>query len=147
MTLPIINYWQLLNRYLAPQRRVVVWMALLLLSSIGLQLAGPQVVRRFIDAVQTGASKTMLVRSALFFLGVTFAQQMLRVLAGYWSQRVAWTATNALRADLADHLVRLDLSFYLAHTPGELIERVDGDVRELAEFFSNFAIQIREPER
>jgi ABC-type multidrug transport system fused ATPase/permease subunit len=142
MTLPIINYWQLLNRYLAPQRRVVVWMALLLLSSIGLQLAGPQVVRRFIDAVQTGASKTMLVRSALFFLGVTFAQQMLRVLAGYWSQRVAWTATNALRADLADHLVRLDLSFYLAHTPGELIERVDGDVRELAEFFSNFAIQL-----
>ncbi|MCE7988390.1 MAG: ABC transporter ATP-binding protein [Caldilinea sp. CFX5] len=142
MTLPIANYWQLLNRYLAPQRRAVVLMALLLLSSIGLQLAGPQVVRRFIDAVQAGASENLLVRAALFFLGVTFAQQMLRVLAGYWSQRVAWTATNALRADLADHLVRLDLSFYLAHTPGELIERVDGDVRELAEFFSNFAVQF-----
>ncbi|MFZ4660851.1 MAG: ABC transporter ATP-binding protein [Caldilineaceae bacterium] len=142
MTLPITNYWQLLNHYLAPQRRAVLLMALLLLSSIGLQLAGPQVVRRFIDAVQAGASEHMLVRAALLFLSVTFAQQMLRVLAGYWSQRVAWTATNALRADLADHLVRLDLSFYLAHTPGELIERVDGDVRELAEFFSNFAVQL-----
>ena len=60
---------------------------------------------------------------ALLFLGVTFAQQMLKVLASYWSQRVAWTATNALRADLATHLVRLDLSFYLAYTPGELVAR------------------------
>jgi ABC-type multidrug transport system fused ATPase/permease subunit len=142
MTISITHYWQLLNRYLAPQRRAVLLMALLLLSSIGLQLIGPQVVRRFIDAVQAGAGESVLVRAALIFLGVTFAQQMLRVLAGYWSQRVAWTATNALRADLADHLVRLDLSFYLAHTPGELIERVDGDVRELAEFFSNFAVQF-----
>jgi len=142
MTHPIINYGQLLNRYLAPQRRAVLLMALLLLSSIGLQLAGPQVVRGFIDAVQAGAKEGLLARTALLFLGVTFAQQMLKVLAGYWSQRVAWTATNALRADLAAHLVRLDLSFYLAHTPGELIERVDGDVRELADFFSSFAVQL-----
>lgn len=78
MTSPITNYWQLLSRYLAPQRRAVWLMALLLLSSIGLQLIGPQVVRRFIDAVQVGVGESVLVQAALIFLGVTFAQQMLR---------------------------------------------------------------------
>lgn len=142
MKLPVIHYWQLLHQYLAPQWRAVILMALLLLSSIGLQLAGPQVVRSFIDAIQSGAGERALVQTAILFLGVTFTQQMMKALAGYWSERVAWTATNALRADLAAHLLRLDLSFYGIHTPGELIERVDGDVRALAEFFSSFAIQL-----
>ncbi len=60
----------------------------------------------------------------------------------YWSERVAWTATNALWADLAAHLVRLDLGFHKTHTPGELIERVDGDVNALAGFFSSLVVQL-----
>lgn len=142
MNIPVLHYWQLLHQYLAPQRRAVGLMAVLLLLSIGLQLVGPQVVRGFIDAVQAGAGEGVLRRAALLFLVVTCTQQMMKVLAGYWSERVAWTATNALRADLAAHLVRLDLSFHGVHTPGELIERVDGDVRELATFFSSFAVQF-----
>ncbi|RLT34333.1 MAG: ABC transporter ATP-binding protein [Chloroflexi bacterium] len=42
-----------------------------------------------------------------------------------------WSATNALRADLALHCLRLDMAFYNSHTPGELIERVDGDMSGL----------------
>jgi ABC-type multidrug transport system fused ATPase/permease subunit len=117
-------------------------MALLLVSSILLQLVGPQVARSFIDSVRSGANLAMLIRMALVFILVSIVQQVMRVLAGYWSERVAWTATNALRADLASHLVRLDLGFHKARTPGELIERVDGDVNALAGFFSSFVVQL-----
>jgi len=117
-------------------------MALLLISSILLQLVGPQVARSFIDAVRAGASHAMLIRMALVFILVAIVQQVMRILAGYWSERVAWTATNALRADLSSHLVRLDLGFHKARTPGELIERVDGDVNALAGFFSSFVVQL-----
>ena len=34
------------------------------------------------------------------------------------------------------------MSFHNEHTPGELIERIDGDVASLANFFSQFVIQI-----
>jgi ABC-type multidrug transport system fused ATPase/permease subunit len=34
------------------------------------------------------------------------------------------------------------MSFFHQHTPGELIERIDGDVDKLANFFSRFTIQI-----
>ncbi|HET6781129.1 MAG TPA: ABC transporter ATP-binding protein, partial [bacterium] len=53
-----------------------------------------------------------------------------------------WTATNLVRADLALHCLRLDLSFHNAKTPGEMIERVDGDVTHLSRFFSQFAVRV-----
>jgi ABC-type multidrug transport system fused ATPase/permease subunit len=55
---------------------------------------------------------------------------------------VGWTATNALRADLAEHCLYLDMSFHNARTPGEMIERIDGDMNSLSNFFSQFVIQV-----
>jgi ATP-binding cassette, subfamily B, bacterial len=43
---------------------------------------------------------------------------------------------------VALHLLRLDPDFHTAHTPGELIERVDGDVTNVASFFSQFVLQV-----
>ena len=34
------------------------------------------------------------------------------------------------------------MSFHNDHTPGELIERIDGDVTELATFFSQFVLNL-----
>jgi len=117
-------------------------MIVLLLASTVLQLVGPQVARSFIDAARAGASVEALTGAAILFIVVSIVQKGMKVLATYWSERVGWTATNGLRADLAAHLLRLDLSFHKARTPGELIERVDGDVNALAGFFSSFVVQL-----
>jgi ABC-type multidrug transport system fused ATPase/permease subunit len=131
-----------LRRYLAAQRGAVLWMAALLAADICLQLVGPQVVRAFIDAAGAGAAGDALTRAGVLYLVVSLAQQGATVGTVYWGQRVAWTATNALRLDLTAHLLRLDPSYHQARTPGELIERVDGDVNALAHFFSNLAIEL-----
>ena len=62
--------------------------------------------------------------------------------ARYTSQTVGWTATNRMRADLALHCLRLDMPFHKQRTPGELIQRIDGDVTGLANFFSQFAVRL-----
>jgi len=142
INIPWIEYWRLFRRYLAAQRGALLCMAALLLADIGLQLAGPQVVRAFIDAARAGASGDALIQAGLLFLIVSLAQQGATVGAVYWGERVAWTATNALRLDLAAHLLRLDPAYHQARTPGELIERVDGDVNALAHFFSGLAIEL-----
>src|SRR5206468_4305580 len=98
-----------------------------LFSSTGLQLASPQVLRAFIDAA-TGSVDARLTPIALLFIGLALVQQALAVAATYISERVGWTATNALRSDLAGHVLGLDLGFHKTRTPGELIERIDGDV-------------------
>ena len=64
------------------------------------------------------------------------------MIENYIAQDVGLTATNRLRADLVRHCLRLDPDFHSAHTPGELIERIDGDVTTLGNFFSRFVIQL-----
>jgi len=142
MPLPLQQYWNLLVDYLSPQRIRVTWLAITLLSSIGLQILNPQILRYFIDTAVAGGSEQALFAAALLFTGVALVTQVLAVAATYFGENVAWTATNALRADLAEHCLKLDLSFHKSRTPGELIERVDGDVNALSRFFSQFTIYV-----
>ncbi len=142
MDIPLKQYWTLLNTYLRPQRLRVALLAMLLLSSIGLQLLNPQIVRYFIDTAVGGGSLETLTAVALLFIGVALVQQLGTVLATYLSENVGWTATNALRVSLAAHCLKLDMTFHKSRTPGELIERIDGDVTALAAFFSQFVIGV-----
>ncbi|MDQ3929231.1 MAG: ABC transporter ATP-binding protein/permease, partial [Chloroflexota bacterium] len=136
------QYWSLFSGYLRPQRGRVLLLGVLLFGSTGLQLANPQVVRYFIDTATAAGATDLLVGAALLFLGIAALQEVAAVLATYVGENVAWTATNALRRDLAGHTLRLDMSYHNAHTPGELIERIDGDVSTLANFFSLFALRV-----
>ena len=133
---------QLLLTYLRPLRGQVSLLTVLLLGDIGLRLLNPQIMRQFIDTAMAGGALDTLMRLALIFLGVAFAQQVMAVAATYLSENLGWSATNALRLDLTRHCLNLDLSFHNAHTPGELIERIDGDVNALSNFFSRFIIQV-----
>ena len=142
MESPLKQYRNLLFTYLKPQWYRVLLLAVLILGHIGLQLVNPQIVRSFIDTVRAGGALQELTADALLFLGVAVASQVLALAVTYLGQNVAWTATNALRLDLAMHCLRLDMTFHKAHTPGELIERVDGDVTELAGFFSQLMVRL-----
>jgi len=136
------QYWNLLVDYLQPQKGRVIKFAAALLVSIGLQLINPQILRYFIDTAVAGGSGQNLVFAALLFIGVAVITQLITIGATYYGENVAWKATNALRADLVEHCLRLDLSFHKFTTPGELLERVDGDVQTLSQFFSNFTVYI-----
>ncbi|HEU5374936.1 MAG TPA: ABC transporter ATP-binding protein [Ktedonobacteraceae bacterium] len=138
----VTHYINLLKKYLGPQLPKVILTALLLLSSIALQLIGPQVLRTFIDTTQSGGSAGQIGSIALLFLGVVLSTQFVTGLAAYFSEDVGWVATNALRSDLTLHCLSLDLSFHKAHSPGEMIERVDGDVEMLSDFFSQFIVRV-----
>jgi ATP-binding cassette, subfamily B, bacterial len=136
------RHWSLLTTYLGTQRRRAALLAVLLLSSIGLQLLNPQVIRYFIDAAQAGQADGVLLLAAAVFIVAGLVQRAIAFGALYVGENVGWAATNALRADLARHCLRLDMSFHKAHTPGELIERIDGDVATLDDFLSQFSIRL-----
>ena len=142
MSVRFRQYVELLVRYLRPQAGMVAALAVLLFTGIGLQLANPQIVRYFIDEALAGSPVSRLIAAAVLFTVIAVVQQLVNVLAAYTSGRVGWTATNALRADLGEHCLSLDMSFHNDHTPGEMIERIDGDANELGGFFSTFVINL-----
>ena len=142
MSISTTRHWSLLSTYLGPQWRHAILLAVLLFSSIALQLISPQVIRYFIDTAQSGRSDQALLLAAGIFIVAGLAQRAFAFGTLYVGENVGWTATNALRADLARHCLRLDMSFHKAHTPGELIERIDGDVAALDDFLSQFSIRL-----
>src|SRR4051812_26733744 len=142
MNASLTRHRNLLLGYLRPHWPPVTLLAALLLSGIGLELLNPQILRGFIDTAAQGGTLEQLTRAALLFIGVALVQQLVTVVATYMSQSVGWTATNALRTDLLAHCLGLDMAFHKAHSPGELIERVDGDVTALATFFAQFVILV-----
>jgi len=142
MNLPFKAYWDLLSQHIRPQKGRFVLLTAMLLASIGLRILAPQIMRNFIDSALAGQALQTLTITALTFIGVALIQQVIAVSVTYLGENVAWTATNALRAELAWHALNLDMRFHNDHTPGELIERIDGDVTELATFFSQFALNL-----
>jgi len=136
------QYRQLLVAYLRPQWGRVALLGVLLLVSIALQLINPQIIGRFLDAAQGGARGQNLGLAGLAFIGIGLLQRAVALASVYVGENAAWAATNSLRADLTRHCLRLDMPFHKQHTPGELIERIDGDAASLANFFSQFAIRV-----
>ncbi len=136
------QYRALLVRYLKPQTARVILMSVFLLIGIAVKLINPQVLRIFLDTAQTGGSGPALLTAAGLFIAFAIVQQAMSLATNTMVKAVGWTATNQLRADLARHLLRLDMSFHKSRTPGELIDRVDGDVTQLANFLSMFSINI-----
>lgn len=142
MNIPLRRYWDLLGPYLMFQRGRFFLLVVLLLSSVGLQVVNPQIVRFFIDTAMAGAVSQELLAAALAFVVIALFQQVLGVSATYLGENVAWGATNELRAELARHCLNLDMSFHSNSSPGELIERIDGDVQELSNFFSQMVVRV-----
>ncbi len=136
------RYWRLLAHYLRPHWLRMGLLAVILCGTIGVQVVTPLVASHFIDQATSGGALRDLISLALLTMGLALVGQGMAVAETYVAENVSWAATNALRADLLAHLLRLDASFHTAHTPGELIERVDGDVATLARFFSRFVVYV-----
>ncbi len=135
-----IPYRQLLVRYVRPLwHQSVVLLALLLLST-GLQIVTPQIVRYYIDTASSGGGVQLLTLAGVAYLGVAIITQAVRVIDTYVAENLGWNITNTLRGDLIDHCLCLDMRFHTMHTPGEMIERIDGDVMLLSNFFTCFVI-------
>lgn len=137
-----MTYARFLAKYLRAHRPSLVLLSILMLLSMGLQLLVPQIVRTFIDSAQAGAPTAELIRWALLFLAVALVNQLAAAISTYLSAHIGWSATNVLRTDLFRHALALDMTYHKARTPGEMIERIDGDVTNLSNFLSQFVVRV-----
>ncbi len=135
-------YTRLLTRCRRPQLGQTLLLLFVLCANIFLQLINPLIMRRFQESTLAGDSMELLTRLALLFIGIAAVQQVAAVSSTVLAENVGWWATNALRRDLARHCLRLDLTFHQQHTPGEMIERIDGDINALTCFFAQLVVQL-----
>jgi ATP-binding cassette, subfamily B, bacterial len=140
--IPFRGYWEILAKYLRNRKPTFILLAFLICSGIALQLVNPQLIRRVIDGALGGEPASRLILLAGMYILIALVQQAFGVTAAYVGENLAWKATNELRADLAEHCISLDMRYHNDTTPGELIQRIDGDVAEFSNFFSQLVIRI-----
>jgi ATP-binding cassette subfamily B protein len=126
--------WRALGALLWPNRARWFVLGVLVAISSALLLAGPLVVRRLVDEAAAGATASQIRNLALLFLVIALAAQVVAVIVSWSATTAAWTTTNELRLQMTRHVLGLDHEFHRRHTPGELIQRVDGDVTSVSEF-------------
>lgn len=142
MNVSLSTYRRLLGTYLAPQKGRMIALALVMAADLVLQLALPRVVQTFIDSAIAGVALQTLLVIGVAYLFVSIAENFTWVGWQYFAQNIGLIATNRIRAELTLHCLKLDMSFHNARTPGEMIERVDGDVTKLGNFLSSFLVQL-----
>jgi ABC-type multidrug transport system fused ATPase/permease subunit len=136
------SYRRFLQIYLAPQRAHLAILATLLLIDLALQLGLPRIVQTFIDSATRQVELRTLLWIGAAYLAVAIGQNWTLTGWQYVAQNIGLIATNRIRADLTMQCLQLDMGFHNARTPGELIERVDGDVNKLQNFLSQFLVQV-----
>jgi len=132
----------LLATYLRAELPRLVRLTVVLITEIGLQLANPLIAAAFINGAQAGRPTGQLIGIAVVFIGVALVTQLATVAETYMADDLGWRTTNALRVDLTRRVLHLGAPFHSQYSPGQLVERVDGDVSAVADFFSRFIVQV-----
>lgn len=126
--------WRALVKLLRPDASRWVGLGVLIAFSSALSLVGPLVVREIIDRASQGTTTGAITRLAVLFLVIAMVTQLISVVVTWFSTITAWRTTNQIRMDMTRHVLSLDHEFHRRHTPGELIQRVDGDVTSVSDF-------------
>ncbi|MFI2365229.1 ABC transporter ATP-binding protein [Promicromonospora sp. NPDC019610] len=144
--------WGFLWSYLRRERRRTALLGVVLLAGTACGLASPFVVRAFIDSVTGGAGPAPAgpapaglgpaVHLVGLFLLVGVVRFALQAVEAGLAESVAWRSTNRLREHVLDHCLRLPVAFHYRTTPGEMVERVDGDIGLLSNLFSRFVVAV-----
>ena len=133
---------RLLSSYLREERPRAVGLAILLLASQLVPLAEPLLLKGFVDRATADEALAILVGIALAYIGVALVAQVLSVVVSRAGTILAWRVTDRMRSDVATHVLSFDHAWLSRHNPGELIERTDGDITGISEFYSQVVLQV-----
>jgi ATP-binding cassette, subfamily B, multidrug efflux pump len=122
---------------LAPQRRQVVMVGLLVLVAAALELVPPLIIRAIVDHHLTVRDSVGVPALALLYLLAVGAMQAVTFLYGYLAATGAQGALRDLRTRLFGHLQRLPTSYFDRRPLGDVISRCTSDVDTLDTVFSS----------
>jgi len=111
-----------------PHRWRLALATALVLVSTALNLVVPSQISRLLDAVFTNTDPSALNQVALVIGVVLVLRLFISVVANYILEWVSERIVSDLRRQLFDHLIRLDLNFYVHTRLGEITSRMTNDV-------------------
>ena len=131
-----------LLRYLRPYRRLVGFALAAIISTAGLQLVQPYLMKVAIDQHIATGNLAGLDRIALLFLAILLGSFTLEFLQTWMLQLTGQRIMFDMRMQIYEHLQRLDVGFYDRNPVGRLMTRVTTDVDVLNDMFTAGVVSI-----
>lgn len=136
------NEARLLLTAVRPERRRAVAVVSVLIVALVLRLAMPALLGWFVDSAINERPLSTLTSIAIAYVVIALIAEALQLLVTYHAVDLSWRAGNRLREQLAHHALRLEMGWHGRHSPGRLIERIDGDVEAMVTFFANVLVHV-----
>src|SRR5881394_2703642 len=133
---------RLLASILKAERRQGAAVFAVLLVALALRLMMPALLGRFVDAAINHQPIHTLTTIAITYVVIALIAEALQLGVTWGAVRLSRQAGNRLRERLSAHSLKLEMAWHAKHSPGQLIERIDGDVEALIVFFTNALVQV-----
>ena len=133
---------RLLGSALRPERRTTATVVAVLMVAVLLRLAMPVLLGRFVDNAVSGRPLDTVTTVAVLYILAALAAEGLQLTVIWGAVNLSWRAGNRLREQLARHALALEMRWHAKHSPGQLIERIDGDVEALVVFFAEVLVNV-----
>ena len=133
-SLPAMKHLLRIRTFLKPYVWQILASLLMLLTSTGLGLIVPRIIRSVIDDGLTRGQTGYLVRSAFLLLGLGLGSAILNLGNRYASEWIATRVGYDLRNRMYNHIQQLPFTYHDHVQSGQLISRCIEDVRSIEKF-------------
>ncbi|MFA9445508.1 ABC transporter ATP-binding protein [Egicoccus sp. AB-alg6-2] len=116
--------------------------SLIVLVAGTLPLAGPVLLGAIADGVASGIAVGDLIWLAAAVGLVGLFANGADLLVTWLGARLAWRAANELRVRVAAHALSLGSAWHGRTTPGEVVDRVDGDATRVGELLARVVVRL-----
>jgi ATP-binding cassette subfamily B protein len=114
--------------YLKRYRAGLVWGGLCVLLNNGIWILFPQVLRRAVNALQSGVTREKLLTYSLLIVAIAFAKGIFQFLTRWVVIGISRDIEFDLRNDLFKHLESLSFSYYQRNRTGDIMARATNDL-------------------
>ena len=131
--------------YFGKERKLLIVIFILIITSAGIGLAVPRLIGRSIDAVGTTSEVVdfkLLKITALILFSVYIGDAFVQFLQGWLMAGVSQRIVKRLRKALFDKLQKLPTVFFDTKTHGEIMSRLANDIDNVSSTISQASTQL-----
>lgn len=138
------SYWELYQTYINNPIQKITLIGIIVLVQSLMAVLNPQILGMYVDYVLSGSP--LPIQPPIVLIGTFILITAFTLFVGTYlvwiTEKIGWEATNRLRKDLMENVLSQGREFFLENKPGEVIEKIDGDVMALSGFFSKIVSSI-----
>lgn len=129
------------KKYAYENKKKILIIALVMLTCSGLELLLPQILGEYVDSLNVINIKVLSIIAASYLVMVIISVVVNNINI-FLCEKLGWEVCDDVRAELVERILEYGSQYQKTNVSGELVEKIEGDVNFLFNFFSSFLVNI-----